>query len=287
MKLQLIAIKTRDKVYISDNIENKSYFNSRIEEYLFDDKSPISTHKKDWFEIKSIPVNITTKDCDRYVNQRFVLKDEYKSLNLDETCFESDWYANENNEQVFYEKKYDIIPGEWIDVEFEINVISELDDFEIIRQDYKPKYNILDEIRTHPILLSERPCKLSKQETFDIIRKYIKLHIDNSVATITSDYDFCFSVKKRIKLLTDKEIITNFPFSKRKSKVSKTNVDLVTCFEMAPKAYQTYPIVDEFTGSNYKNLEFNIKLYLEELMMDINTPLTECPHCNGKGYIND
>ena len=50
-----------------------------------------------------------------------------------------------------------------------------------------------------------RRCRLTSQESFDIIRWYIKRNIDPKAAEMTSDYDFCLTVKKLIPLESPKE----------------------------------------------------------------------------------
>ena len=112
------------------------------------------------------------------------------------------------------------------------------------------KKDIIDEIVTPSILMHNKPSKLSHQETFDIIRAYIKDNINPKVAEITSDYNFCLTVKKKINKVKPVEYtvdVNNNIFSKRKKKPKyetryQTHTS-VTVFECAPKAYQNYTVV--------------------------------------------
>lgn len=60
--------------------------------------------------------------------------------------------------------------------------------------------------------------------------------------------------------------------------VKSKNIDV---FEMAPKPYQTYPVVVPFSGESVEDLNKNIKTFLEDLMLKINMKIIECPKCHG------
>jgi hypothetical protein len=59
----------------------------------------------------------------------------------------------------------------------------------------------------------------------------------------------------------------------------------VTVYQIAPKSYNNYPIVDPFSGKNYDDLKSNIDNFLHNLMEMINEPVVECKCCKGRGVI--
>ncbi len=75
-------------------------------------------------------------------------------------------------------------------------------------------------------MLSSRPCKLTSKQMYDITRKYIKDNIDLSKAKITSDYKFCFAVKKIIPLLTPEKISCTNVFARTKKERNKIHHEI-------------------------------------------------------------
>ena len=57
------------------------------------------------------------------------------------------------------------------------------------------------------ILIHNYPCEISSVDLYSVVRQYIKDNIDTKVAKITTDYNFCFEVKKLIPLHTPKDYI--------------------------------------------------------------------------------
>ena len=51
------------------------------------------------------------------------------------------------------------------------------------------------------------------------------------------------------------------------------------------RVYEGYPEAPIFRGENARNLEENIKDYLEEIMKEINKPIKDCPTCKGDGIL--
>jgi len=163
-------------------------------------------------------------------------------------------------------------------------VIAELDNFEIVRSDYTLQSSILDQITTHPILLSTKPCKLSRQDSYNIVRKYIKSNIDPKWASITSDYDFCFAVSKTIQHEPEKYSV-NVGKRKPKYETRYTRSRTAQVYKVAPSPREGYPVIEQFEGKNEEDLRNNIQKFLDELIEIINKPLVECEHCKGYGVI--
>ena len=156
----------------------------------------------------------------------------------------------------------------------------------------KPKYpysvNILTQLTTHKDLRVNRPCKINTEDLYKIVREFVKTNINPKYARITSDYDFCFTVKKLIPLSETKAYQADISRTKKQRWVTKyVNEREVTVFEMAPKAYQHYTVIQPIEGNNYQDLEKNIDDYLTKLITYINEPLVDCPHCKGRGVIMD
>lgn len=114
----------------------------------------------------------------------------------------------------------------------------------------------------------------------------MKANINGKYATITSDYDFCFTVKKVIYHTPEKYTVN---ISKRKPKYEtryRRNREIVI-FESAPKPYNNYTVQKSISGENHKDLEMKVDKYLKDLIEEINKPLIECECCKGMGVILD
>lgn len=291
---KLVAIKTKSKVLISDNIEGSSYFHSKIQSYIIDGETAKKTYKSDWFQLDNMPTKIEKQVPAQRINQRYELREGFQETDLTPRVIKES-YIDEDSEYYevkgLYELKYETTDPTYEEIEFEINVIEETDeDFEITRQDYDYKYNLLDRIQTHSVLLPTKPCSLSREDSYKTIRNHVKANIDPRYAQITSDYDFCFTVKKNIELYKPHSYVVNINQGTRRKPKYETRFNksrTVTVFETAPKPYQNYTVCDPFTGKNADDLNNNIKLFLDELMEKINEPFTECSHCKGNGVVLD
>lgn len=195
-----------------------------------------------------------------------------------------------------YNPKCDIIEVPSEEVKFKINIIEELDQLEIVKKEHNTiPSNLLDTFNHHEIICSyTKPCQLTNEQSYGIIRSYIKENINNKVATITSDYDFCFRVEKKIKLAEEVRCqvdVNNSVFDKRKRKpkfVEKCKESKhVIIFDMAPKVYQSYTLITPFKGDNYQDMMDKIDSYLKNLIDFINEPVVECIHCKGTGITLD
>ena len=296
-KIKFVGIKAKDGIYISDNILGKSdySYNSKIEKYKFDGKYGIKSYSKDWVLIDKVPEIVELTISAQNINQRYELKDGFPESQITPKVI----VYNEIDDYDFdgisglYEYKFDLAPETFDVIEFEINIIDSIDNFKPVIQQYQIENGVLDKIMFHPVLLQTRPCKMSVDQSYKIIRDYIKKNINNRFAKITSDYDFCFTVEKIIDFNEPEEYqvdvnnINNYSKRKRKPKM-ETRYRLnrrVKVYEVAPKSYQKYPIVEPFMGTSYENMMENVETYLNELIEEINKPLVDCPNCNGMGVI--
>lgn len=287
--MKIIAITTKDKVFISDNVENKSYHSSQLSYLFFDGEKPQSTFRSDWYWIPKMPIKIERKKADTYENIRWELKEGYPESELTPKVI---YDSPDDDDSSFYEvrglysEKFDVVPGNLEPIEVEISVISEQDNFEIVKEAFPVSHTILDQLTFNPVLLSTRPSKLSSDEFYKIVREYIKRNINPKYAEITSDYDFCFTVKKIVKLHEPKAYKVDIGTKRRPNYQTRYNQSKsIEIFQMAPKAYQGYTVIESMIGENYKDLEKKVNDYLKELIDKINEPVVECPNCKGHGVV--
>ncbi len=158
------------------------------------------------------------------------------------------------------------------------------------------EYSHFDEMFTPEFMLHKRPCKLSSEQSYKIVRQYIKDNIDRKQALIDSDYSFCFSINKIVETKpypTKKEKYTprGNSYKPPRFEHGKANTKKVSIFRMTwdradkGKGYGDYPVIAGFEGDSLADLKLNVKAYLENLMETINTPLKECPNCSGHGVL--
>jgi len=303
--IEINAIKIKNGYYISDAEQRGRYKSEfRYRNYLFNGMKPEKTYDSEWCYVPDHITSIQDKVYGKYVNKRFELIDpemvsDHIPLTLPysevvECCdYECEWKEEFKHLQSLYEFKQEKEKDSWVEVEFVFNVIMEINDIEhdkhSFNYDAKPrnwmnkndvkidanniKHQWIDKIVFPSVLLQHKPSKLSSHESYRIIRKHVTDNIDPKVAKITSDYDFCFEVSKRIK--------------KRYGGSGKEKH--VTIFEMtySPENYKGYTPIKGFQGESHEDLKNKIDEYLNNLMERINEPLIECPHCSGLGVINE
>lgn len=290
--LKLIGIVARNAVFLSSNIKGESYYSSyRLDGYYFDGEPTKTTFKEDWIKVKSIPKTITKKQPQSHINVRYELKEGFQETDLTPKVISE--YDMEEYEAVhgLYTRKYDLEEERFVEIPFELNVIEEINgDFEITKQEYDAQHTLLDKITTHPVLLVNKPCSLTKKQSYNIIREHVKRNINPKYAIITSDYDFCLTVQKVIAIEPEEYTVNiNAAYSRRKPKYeTRFKRDRkVVVYETSPEGYQGYPTVGCFTGEDADDLKKNIDNFLEELMKKINEPLVECSHCKGNGVVEN
>lgn len=206
-----------------------------------------------------------------------------------------------------YTFKWDDAPSFTVPIEFSVDVILRVDNIKeysnfhypvpqerwddsktkpVITESYIKNY-VMDEIIFPDILLPSKPCYLSSLTSYNIIREHVKANINGKYARVSSDYDFCFVVRKVIPC-KESSYEVNIGTSKR-PKMSKKYVNSreVECFEMTQDKdkYKGHTVIEGFRGKNQEDLKNNIDKYLADLIAMINEPVKECPNCNGNGVI--
>lgn len=327
-ELNLVGIKTKvGKYYITERkCLDGCWNNNTLRYYLINGKNPNQSFHKEWVVVDELPKKITKMVKQPNINHRYVIQD--KSLVSDKlpevvkrediAYYDKDdccWRFNDDMKQYrsLYEEVSDEQPDKEENIPFILNVEIEVDEVkEPLKMEYKiqrtswsndgytnitekdVKYQLADKIIFPPVLLPQRPCELTSLQTYKIVREYIKDNIDSSVATITSNFDFCFTVKKRIKLAKVKKYTVDVNcdfFSKRKRKpkyVEKQKKEVLEeCFEMTHEKenYKGYTPIKGFKANSQAELKEKIDTYLSDLIDFINKPLEQCKHCDGNGVV--
>ena len=156
----------------------------------------------------------------------------------------------------------------------------------------------IERMLTPDFLLHTRPCSLSSNQVYKIVRAHILNNINGKVARVTSNYDFCFSVEKVIETkpyeVKKEKTKANFKSYKPPKFVTTQHTSKQQkIFEMTwagagqggSAGYSNYPIIEGWSANNLQELYDNMKQYLEDLMQEVNKPAVECQHCNGLGHI--
>lgn len=286
-----------------------------LKELLFDGEYAKPTYLPEWYVIDLYPAKIEKKGV-VYDYRKYVLKDEYKGcLGFKKEIDYNDRFNFEHDIDSFYNYEYQKREVNQEVDNLEIEVIMELENFNLPTIEYSAygetsinrfgnkeyyitnkdvEHQLIDKMMFPDILLSERPCKFTSKQMYDITRAYIKDNINNKYATISSDYDFCFEVKKKIKKYTPEEVTYYNIFAKTKKQRNTPHKKIVkyreeTIFKMtnSKSKYNGYPIIEEMTAKNETELKEKVDTWLSNLIEKINEPLVECPHCNGLGVINE
>lgn len=315
----MMCVKTDKGCFISDCFATSgydyNYHRTAIEKLLFNGKEATATFYGNWYYIEEYPTLIQRKCEGDVINQRYELHDE--SLESDKMPKIIPYEERENySDSVLdnlYLYKYDREEPYLEEVPYEIQVVCEIENYNfppkfsynaIRKQDWSSceytikntdiKHQMLDKMIFPEVLLHERPCKLSSKQMYDITRQYILEHIDNSVAKITSNYDFCFTVKKLIPLIEPETITYQNIFARTKRERNKIHTSVkkfeekeIFAMTDEQQRYKGYPIIPEMCANNETELKEKIDTWLEGLIEIINKPLCQCPECKGTGYIGE
>lgn len=326
--LKIDAIKTDNGYYLKHCNDSGSWVsNSSLSVYFFDGKLGEKTHNVVWLFVKKLPKSIAREKAQAHINHRFELIDpsfanekvplsilrekagEYEEDDYGKYVFI--WNETYAHLKSLYKEISDPQPNIMVDCPFEIRVILEIDfikeyagfSYPVQRTRWEHEgftqltekdahHNLIDTIIFPGIILSGRESKLTSEQSYKIIRKHVQDNINPKWAEITSDYDFCFTVCKKIPLCKPVSYQKNVArFGARKPKYTtayQTNRS-VKIFEMGHSGrgapYQGYEAIKGFEGANIEELKQNIDDFLKDLMEKINEPLKDCPHCNGVGVI--
>lgn len=249
-------------------------------------------------ESESIPLQLTLEQLSGEVHYEY-----------DEEVFTGDFKDLGSLYELQYEREDDYYQDVEFEVEdlgtVEVSRVKGVEEYKVIhdiRRDGTPEYqnitnvvnyNELAQILVDPLFIHENPCSISSRETYRIVRNHIKNTINSSYAVITSDYDFCFEVKKRIHIepytvKTEEKKSNGRSYAKPRFSTKTYKEVLEPIFRMTHevKGYQGYPIIQGFKGDSLQDLIENVKGYLDVLTEVINAPLEKCKHCEGTGVVH-
>lgn len=318
-KIKMMLIRTNNGCFISDCYATSGYdFNyhhSKISELLFDGCLPISTYAPHWLYINQYPNKIQRRCQGKIINERYEMRDkELATEKMPEVVTYKD--AGNYSEEIIdnlYSYKYDREPDYLEDIECDIEEILSIDNFTLPPQihydairkcDYKDavytvtnvdiEHQLIDKIIYPPMMLHNSPCKFSSKQMYDITRQYILTNINKEVATVSSNYDFCFRVEKIIPLLEPETITYQNIFARTKRERNKIHTKIksfnnVKIFEMTHdrENYRGYPVIPEMYARSEEELKQKVDSWLDGVMSIINKPLCTCPQCKGTGFIDD
>lgn len=316
-KIIIYMVETPECCFITDCIKTSGYdyqyHHSQIESLYFDGENPDKTFAKNWMRIKKFP-RIVERRIVKTVNARYELKDpDFASEKLPKTIpyDEKENYAYDVVDSL-YQYKSDTLPPQMEPVEIEIQTVLKMEKYAepslkfdaIHKFDYRDsiyqitsadvEHQLFDKLIFPEICLAHRPCSLSSKQVYDITRQYVLSHIDSEVAEITSNYDFCFTVKKRIpKIEPETVIYQNFFARKKKDRMKiRTSVKSFNQYEIfqmthAQENYRGYTAIPAMYANSEAELKEKMNEWLTSLMNIINAPICECPHCNGTGLLGE
>lgn len=292
--MKLIFIAKPDCAYVAIEDMHSTYADREIAEMLFDGEQAKKTHKSGWWRVERVPEKVERIERLHDTVVGFRLRDGISPSELLPENVVPDYFDETDdgeNPNDIYRALYDAIvehsPDTIVPVECEKAVIAERSaDWELLETWTGVKHGIVDQIETHPALLQDKPCSLSRKDSYDIIREHVKRHIDRDFARVSSDYDFCLVVRKHVETEpTPYERCINPNARKPKYKTDYRSHREVIVLAIAPKPYEKCEVVEPFMGENHKDLKEKIESYLTNLMAEINRPVKDCQHCKGAGVI--
>ncbi|WP_241639962.1 hypothetical protein [Rosenbergiella epipactidis] len=319
-KTQISVIKTdAGKCFITDCKAKEGYYrnyhNSVIKSLVFDGSKATETFYEHWFEIPSFPKKIEKVISGDRSNLRFELKNpELESENLPMTIpYDDRDLVDDEAREALYNFKFDLVPDYLRNYDCDLVLLCEVDNFRdapsfnypaIKKFDFSDKkytvtnknvrHSLIDLIVTPEPLRANSPCEISSKEVYDLVRQHVKDNINPRLARITSDYDFCFTVKKIIPLLKPHTYSYQDIFARTKKQRAKLHFKTDTSkeieiFQMTNEQdnYKGYTPINGFKAPNEWELKEMVDNFLSTLMETINSPIEVCPHCEGAGYLQN
>lgn len=290
------------------------YHQSKIKDMYFDGAKPDTTFAKNWLKIKQVPKSVEEVSPPKYINERYELKDREMANDKLPAVIpyeDRDKYPGSIIENL-YRYDNDVVPGSLVPADVDFQIIMTLSEcaepsfeFEAIGKfgwDEKTytiksknlRHQLIDKIIFPEVYLPNRPCSITSKQVYDITRQYVLSHIDPAVARITSNYDFCFTVKKIIPKTTPETITYQNIFARTKKERNKvkTSVQNYTehvIFQMThdQSNYQGYTAISAIFANSEAELQEKMDEWLSALITIINMPIQECPHCKGTGLLGE
>lgn len=292
----IVGLGYQGEFYLVNGKKPSKKFNGNF--YLIENETSIET-----VQVKTNP---TSKLVGFKLRDPSLASEKYPLfLSLEEVGYDSyydddeDKWNKHRDISYLYIDSYEKTEGGYKNIEFKAELIAEIKGnisdpittkYEIHNPHVKvPKledisnlvqYDQFHKIITPSFALHMKPCYISADAFYKIVRQHIKTNLDGRYARINSDYDFCFSVEKFI-LTKGQYHETHGAYSDLNMRKMKT----FKIFDMAPKPYQSYHVLKSIKGENLADLDRKIKEFLDLIMKSINEPTVECECCKGIGFI--
>lgn len=321
---KFLLIKTNEGVFVSDVLN--SWSSTQIRNLRFNKQLAEETFHKNWFKIEYTKDTLVeeiipakTETVKYKLIKGFPVTDKTPKEvpgNFFEYNYDIESVENAGIKDL-YEPVVKETPETYDPVDAEFEVIAEIENLEVLKPlnlkgyfrnstgpdgeravsdnpNWKEvNHQFIDRIIFHNDLLPLRPVEISSEASYAILRQYIKSNLNYEVCEITSDYDFCLTVSKKIKLKESKayRYNENMFSGKRKPKFVTRFIkeNKVKVFEIAPnikgEVYEGYTEMPTFQGDNYRDLEKKVEGYCKEVIEELNKPVHYCEKCNGLGVI--
>lgn len=313
-------IKTNIGIFINDlepsdwTSPYSGYTSNTSSRYIFDGEfATISTVNKNWLFLNNIPNKIATIKSIKHNERYEIISKDLISTKFPEILTVEEFQkCNDESFERIYKYRYEHKDVE-IELDFELNIVSEINNYSlppsfnyraIGRRDFSDvtytisneniKHNEIDKILFDKFSIHKSKCMLTSEQMYEIVRQYIIDNIDLKVATITSNYNFCFTVKKIIPLIEPKTIEYQNLFAKTKKDRSKIKTHTAQytekeIFQMTSKKenYKGYTPIEGLEAENEYELKEKLDLFLTNLITEINKKWCQCPNCNGLGILEE
>lgn len=156
------------------------------------------------------------------------------------------------------------------------------------------EYSELEELIVPELAIHNRPCRLSEENSFRIIRGWLEKNLDKSQYRFASNYKTSIAIDKSVGMepyVEDEPILkkNGRPYAKPRFNRIKHTQTWHRVFELRvekrekeKKRYKKV-LVEPFKGESLQDLKDNIDTYLDQLTKFLKTPLEKCPCCAGSG----
>lgn len=266
--------------------------------FLFDGQVAEKTNNNKWYKLNKIPSEILKKQPNENINKRYELKAGYQPTELMPSVITMEMYESGEYANIMglYSLKYDTKEGGYEPIEFNISTVYKRENFEFVPNKYNAETDLLTQIEYPEVAYQDFPCKLTSEQMYSIIRRYVKSNINTKYAQVKSDYAFHFEVVRQIGLAEPYTTLvdTNGSLSNKRRKpkwveriISTKEASILNLKRRASdtdygKDCRLAPCI---IGENYADLTEKVEKYLEELMKVINKEFCECPNCKGWGVV--
>lgn len=313
-KTIVYVIKSDNLCLISDCDMKKGfdyeYHRTTLKNLLFDGNKCEDTYHKNWYLIKKIPNKIENKNI-KFKDGTYKIKDDNMICDkFPETikCSDISKYEFDVTEYYWYVKGEEYHEFEDVTDKYDLQVVLEVDNlkepkdltFKSLNEDgwskavmdIKPKdltYAQIDKILLPNIMLSYRPCSLSRKQMYQITKQHILENIDSEVATVSGNYSTYFEVTKKVKLFEPETIQYSNIFGRTKKERNKIQYHTkehktYEVFSMTLERNHRGWLIEPLYGNNHEDLERKVKIWLDYVIECINEKVELCPHCNGIGH---